>query len=307
MIPLILNAKYGASFFNCVLYFLLLKKPLKMDVVVCVKNNAIGLDYILNQIFSYIPYKNLIVIYGTSKDQTVEIAKKYTRHVYWDEDKGLGAARGLGIEKAKSELVAMIDSDIQINNDWYYRLIPKFEEEKVAAVMGACSFGHGCPPLEKLWEYYRKTAEFDYGCHNVIFNREIILKVGNFNKNIRGAGEDHDLFRKVINSGYKWVWDKTTIVYQPMGIIEYLKHMNWWEEDPLKFKQGFVYDSPFRFLYRFTRFFFAKFTEAFQYAGKRYNIHPFLIIYIPIIDFMIVRKRFLMNIKMRKSIQVTVK
>ena len=124
---------------------------MELDVVVCAKNQAKHLDRVLRQIVHNVPLKNLIVIYATSVDDTEQTAKKYTNNVFWDEDKGLGAARNLGIMKATSEIVAMIDADVILTEGWYQQLIKHFQNPSVAAVEGACIYGYGYKPLESYW------------------------------------------------------------------------------------------------------------------------------------------------------------
>ena len=128
---------------------------MNLDVVICAKDRAHYLDQILSQIVRIIPFKKLIIIYGTSTDKTKEIAEKYTKDVFWDHDLGLGAARNLGMQKAESEIVAMIDSDVILTKNWYQKLVKHFSDPKVAAVMGTCIFGYNCKPLERMWEYKR--------------------------------------------------------------------------------------------------------------------------------------------------------
>jgi glycosyltransferase involved in cell wall biosynthesis len=199
-----------------------------MDVVVCVKNDAKGLEMILRQILHEIPFQNLIVVYGSSLDDTRRIAEKYTDKVFWDEDKGLGAARNLGIKKATSEIVAMIDADIILTKGWYQQLVGYFRYSDVAAVMGTCVYGYGYKPLEAYWEYVRQTAQVNWGCQNTMFKREAVLKVGNFNEKIRGAGEDYDLYLRLLAAGYRWAWARRASVYHPMTMPEYLSHVRWW-------------------------------------------------------------------------------
>jgi cellulose synthase/poly-beta-1,6-N-acetylglucosamine synthase-like glycosyltransferase len=175
-----------------------------------------------------IPFENLIVVYGTSLDSTKETAYKYTNNVFWDGDKGLGAARSLGVKKATSEIVAMIDSDVVLTKGWFRQLIGHFQNPKVAAVNGTCIYGHGCKPLESYWEYIRRTAPVNVGCHNTMFRREAVLKVGNFDETIQGAGEDYDLYFRLLAAGYRWVWVKEATVYHPMSMLEFLKHVRWW-------------------------------------------------------------------------------
>lgn len=199
-----------------------------LDVVICAKDRAHYLDQTLSQIVRIIPFKKLIVIYGTSTDKTKEIAEKYTKDVFWDHDLGLGAARNLGMRKAESEIVAMIDSDVILTKNWYQKLVKHFSDPKVAAVMGTCIFGYNCKPLERLWEYKRQNSNKNWGCSNVLFRRKTILEIGNFDEKIRGSAEDYDLYLRLQKAGYRWVWDKNTTVYHPLSIPDYLKHTYWW-------------------------------------------------------------------------------
>src|SRR3989337_1007606 len=99
-----------------------------VDVVVCAKNRAESMERVLQQIVAEIPFKNLIVVYGTSVDGTKEIAEKYTSTVFWDGDRGLGAARNLGVRKATSEIVAMIDTDVILAKGLYELMTGHFKD-----------------------------------------------------------------------------------------------------------------------------------------------------------------------------------
>lgn len=203
---------------------------MNVDVLVCAKNRAKSMNRVLQQIVREVPFKNLIVVYGSSMDETEEIAKRFTDKVFWDGDKGLGAARNLGVRKATSEIVAMIDTDIILTKGWHRQLIRHFADPKVAAVMGTCVYGYGCSPLERLWEYKRWRDLVNWGCHNTMFRRDTVLEVGNFDETIQGAGEDYDLYLKLLDAGYIWKWVREATVYHPMNMREYLNHVRWWAE-----------------------------------------------------------------------------
>ena len=69
---------------------------------------------VINQTYKSIEY---IIIDGGSTDKTLDIIKKYEKHIsYWvsEPDKGLYDAMNKGIGVAKGELIGMINSD-----DWY--------------------------------------------------------------------------------------------------------------------------------------------------------------------------------------------
>ena len=246
-----------------------------VDVVVCAKNRARSLNEVLTQIVSYIPFTNLIIVYGTSVDKTKDTALKYTEKVFWDEDKGLGAARNLGVRKASSEIVAMIDSDIILTKGWYQKLVRNFEDPKVAAVMGNCILGYGCSPLQKLWEYKHSYLQEDWGCNNVLLRRDIVIKIGNFNETIKGAGEDYDLFLRLKAAGYKWIWDKEVTVYHPSNMLEHLKHCVWWAEGMASLSKEQPI-SPLKLMIKI----FTAIKDGLTYI----RFHPTLCLYVPLAD-----------------------
>jgi glycosyltransferase involved in cell wall biosynthesis len=205
-------------------------KRMDLDVIVCAKNRAEMLERVLQQIIREIPFRELIVIYASSEDRTREVAEKYTKKVFWDEDKGLGAARNLGIRKATSELVAMIDTDVFLTKGWTERLLKHFDDPRVAAVMGTKIYGYGFLPIQRLSEYWRWSRSENWDCSNTIFRRDFVLEVGNFDETIRGAGEDYDLYKRILAAGYRWMWDREVVVYHPMTFFEYLNHLSWWEK-----------------------------------------------------------------------------
>ena len=244
-----------------------------IDVVVCAKNCEKTMENILKQIESEIPVENLIIIYGTSSDRTREIALQYTDKVYWDKDEGLGAARNLGIRKSSSEIVAMIDTDIILPKNWYRNLIRHLNNSKVAAVVGTCIYGYGCPPLQKFFEYFSTRWDKLWSTNNILFKRDTVLKIGNFNKKIKGAGEDYEIYNRLIDAGFEYIWDRKVVVYHPMTLLEYSKHNIWWAKGitSLEDKKAFsLHELLWRLLDIIRRgFFFA-------------TIHPVLLVYIPV-------------------------
>jgi glycosyltransferase involved in cell wall biosynthesis len=257
---------------------------MEVDVVIATKNQAQSLEKLLKQVVHQIPFRNLIIVYGSSRDNTKSIAEKYTDKVFWDEDKGLGAARALGIEKATSEIVVMIDSDVILTNEWYNKLINHFKDPKVAAVNGTCIYGYGCKPLESLWEHIRKKATVNVGCHNTMFRRKAVLQVGNFNKTIKGAGEDYELYHRLLAAGYKWLWVREATVYHPMSMFEFLEHVRWWTQGCAHKKELLDQISTTSFLRVYCRLAYsipASFWEAVKLASL---VHPALIFYYPLIN-----------------------
>jgi glycosyltransferase involved in cell wall biosynthesis len=252
-----------------------------LDVVVCAKNAAETLELVLRQITREVPFKDLIVIYGTSNDETKEIAEKYTSKVFWDGDKGLGAARNLGIRKASSELVAMIDADVILTKYWYKSLKKHFEDPRVAAAMGYTIFGYGFLPIQRLYEYWRWAGPESWGCDNIVLRRDYVLKVGNFDEKITGAGEDYDLYRRILAAGYKWVWDRGVVVYHPYGLFDYLEHLDWWVSGIPYIRELIVWNrthSLFRICCEFAYQLLTSFREG---ARLSCIVHATMLFYLP--------------------------
>jgi glycosyltransferase involved in cell wall biosynthesis len=89
-----------------------------ISVVTVVYNGVATLEQtmlsVINQTYKNIEY---IIIDGGSTDGTIDIIKKYENHLaYWvsEPDKGIYDAMNKGINRAKGDLIGIINSD-----DWY--------------------------------------------------------------------------------------------------------------------------------------------------------------------------------------------
>jgi glycosyltransferase involved in cell wall biosynthesis len=276
-------------------------KSMSLDVVVCVKNRAHVLEQTLQQILREVPVRELIVVYGSSSNGTKGIAEKYADKVFWDEDKGLGAARNLGVRKASSELVAMIDSDVILTKDWYKRLVKHFEDPKVAAVTGTIIFGYGFLPVQRLYEYWRTRSQvWGYFTSNCMFKRGLILEVGNFDETIRGAGEDADLYRRVIAAGYKWAWDRDVVVYHPMSLLEYLDHLRWWAQSVPLMQELAVQVRTYSLFRVYCRLVGSILDRAREGVRLSLIVHPSMLFYMPMFEAVMVRAK-LEGIKKRQE------
>jgi glycosyltransferase involved in cell wall biosynthesis len=267
-------------------------KAMDLDVVVCAKNRAKTLEGVLKQIIREVPFRDLIVIYASSKDATKEIAEKYTKKVFWDGDKGLGAARNLGVRKASSELVAMIDADVVLTKDWFRCLVKHLEDPKVAAAMGTVIFGYGLLPIQRLYEYWRLISPtWGWFTSNCLFKRDLVIEVGNFDEMICGAGEDYDLYKRILAAGYEWVWDREVVVYHPISLSEYLDHIGWWAEAVPLMRELRVQVRTYSLFRIYCRFGYSILKSLQQGARLSLIVHPTMLFYIPMFEVVMVRAR----------------
>lgn len=80
-----------------------------VTVIIPTKNEAGGIKKVIKNVKPFA--KEVLIIDGHSTDKTVEIANKEGVRVIVDQGKGVGAAKRLGISKAKGEIIVLIDAD----------------------------------------------------------------------------------------------------------------------------------------------------------------------------------------------------
>ena len=139
----------------------------------------------------------IIVVDGNSKDNTVEIAKKYTKKVFKCK-KGIARQRNYGAKLAKGNIFAFLDSDTIADKNWLSQLSKSFSKKDVVAVTGKLF------PIEKTAPAKAYEA-INHVQKNLIkinmplfwgascaFRKEAFEKLKGFNEKMK-TSEDHDI------------------------------------------------------------------------------------------------------------------
>jgi GT2 family glycosyltransferase len=171
------------------------------------------------------------------------------RHTYRDDPRvsyircdvpGSAAARNAGIEHATTEYLAMVDDDVIVDRHWLAELLSGLvHDERAACVTGAVlpleleteaqtllerygGFHKGFAPVrwslsdppagDPLFPY--TAGRFGSG-GNVAYRRSAIRQLGGYDPALAVAGEDLDIFIRVITGG--WV-----LRYQPAALVWHL-------------------------------------------------------------------------------------
>ena len=152
-----------------------------------------------------------------SNDKTGEILDKYYKEknitiIHHEKNKGLSAARNTGANQGNSELIAFLDGDMMVENNWIESFLPYFSKNTIAVM------GDNIPPsnvkLNPMEKYYfgnnRGARQFNDGDNvsfqymlygNAMIRRNSLIECGLFDENItKYGGEDTDLSAKI--------WDK---------------------------------------------------------------------------------------------------
>jgi len=183
----------------------------RVSVVVCAYNEASNLEVCLDSLMQVdYPELEVVVVDDGSTDETLNIARRFPFHVLAVPHAGLSVARNAGTRECNGEIVAFLDADAACHPEWPYHLALSMEDDGVAATGGPNlprpdaglveRAVHASPgnPVEVLSKPDR--AEHLAGC-NCAVRRDLLLACGGFQADFTSAGDDVDLFWRLLDSG----------------------------------------------------------------------------------------------------------
>lgn len=140
-----------------------------IDVIVRTKNSEALLEQCLRSIFNEIPVRKVIIIDAGSTDKTIEIASTFEQaEIHIKPELNLGEATRYGFSSAKTEWVAVIDSDVVLRQGWF---------ESIKNQMDGADAIEGCRIDHYSFQVKRITApEIGWLGHTLI-KREPILNM----------------------------------------------------------------------------------------------------------------------------------
>ncbi len=168
----------------------------------------------------------IIVVDNGSSDRTVEIAREFQCKVLDIDDRcfSYGRALNLGIGEAGGEYVAILSAHcIPLNNRWLARLRMDFVDDSIGAVYGRQEPLPDSDVFDKrdLWTVFgleRKVQTKDFFFHNAnSMIRRRLWETLPFDEELSGV-EDRDWAKKVIERGYRIVYQPQASVYHFHGI-----------------------------------------------------------------------------------------
>jgi GT2 family glycosyltransferase len=179
------------------------------------------------------PYE-IIVADSNSTDGTRRLKDSYPIRYISIDHKNRQVARNAGISVAEGEIMAFLDDDVVVDEEWLKWLLQPYSDSNVGGVGGRV-IPHGEPKdffhpvkhseIGKVRKNGMVLGNFDtptpeqievdtlQGC-NMSFKKELLLKIGGFDENFEGNcfRDDTDLCFRVRNLGYK-------LVYQPKALV----------------------------------------------------------------------------------------
>jgi len=155
--------------------------------------------------------KDIIVIDKNSTDGTIETAEKYGCKILYD-DTTLGSARLKGLREAKTDWIAFIDSDIELPEGWFSKMLNLLEKApysyRIGWIYGRTIDDREPLKSEKLYklqiEFKNRTYRFLKEGDRAYTNNTLCLRKPLLNAKIEhlNAWEDWVLTQEMLKAGY---------------------------------------------------------------------------------------------------------
>lgn len=188
-------------------------------------------------LFQPVDFKEIIVVDDGSVDRSAEIIKKFAdKHknikYIFQNNQGVAKSSNAGLIMADTNFIALLDGDVSLDANWFLRLMPYFENEKIGAVSGLTITMNP----KNIWaalsgynvEYRQSKIKGEFVDHlsttNVIYRKSVLDKVGLFDPEFR-YGQDNEISYRIIAAGYKLVLSKKTFClhFWPESFISFIK------------------------------------------------------------------------------------
>jgi len=213
-----------------------MNKTISAVITVYNKQNTIGktLESLLAQPADF---KEIIVVDDGSVDDSAkivqELASKHKNIKYiFQKNQGVAGALNTGLKIAKGNFVVVLDDDVILDDHWISKLMPYFENEKIAGVSGLTKLMNP----KNIWaalagynvEYRQSKINSEFVDHlstaNTIYRKSVLDKIGLFDTDFR-YGQDNELSYRIIQAGYKLALSKKTFClhFWPENFTGYFK------------------------------------------------------------------------------------
>src|ERR1039458_2768165 len=141
---------------------------MKISLIICAYNEEKYIGRCLKSVLNHAPDNLLevLVVNNASTDKTAEIAARYPGVRVIDESsKGLTKARQRGLMEAKGDLLAFVDADSQMPQNWFSIVNKEFTKDPNLAFLSGPYIYYDTPAWQKWmvhWLYSRSLRRVIY-------------------------------------------------------------------------------------------------------------------------------------------------
>lgn len=183
------------------------------------------LQSVLNQKYNNIEH---IVVDGGSSDSTLEIIKKYTKHIskfISEPDKGLYDAMNKGIKLASGDIVGILNSDDIYSDEKVLHNVAKFHrynniEVSLGNITQITSSGKIIRKYSgKTWSPEKLKFGFMPPHPSLFFKRELFEKYGNYHLDFVSGADYELIIRFFLKNDITWKFSNITTTTMLIGGI----------------------------------------------------------------------------------------
>jgi glycosyltransferase involved in cell wall biosynthesis len=209
---------------------------MKLSVIVATFNRKRELQDLLasleTQMLPPFQFEVIIVDDGSSDGTNLLVEKTakqapFTIKYFYQQNKGPGKARNLGMERASGDVLIFIDSDCILPPEYLSTVHRAFEEQKIDAYGGPDRTAENFPAWDKAVNYTMtsfmttgglrgssgaKLARYYPRSFNMGFKRALYKKIGEFGS-IYQYGEDIEFSHRILESGARVEYLPDAYVY----------------------------------------------------------------------------------------------
>jgi glycosyltransferase involved in cell wall biosynthesis len=222
----------------------------KIDLVMWTKNGEFFLPRVFQRIDEVIPSESIsdkIIIDDNSTDKTLRIAASFNWKIYPNPEGGVSAGAIEALRHVRSKRFVSVEQDLVLAEDWWRRIPPLLEDEKVVAASGV-RLPDKPTSLKLISEYSNEryklqTASnlgFRYGktLDNTIYRTDLLRKIGGFPRIRINAGVDGALAKQVNEAGCLWKVDFNVVsLHLRRGFFDELRHGYWYGTESMILSQ----------------------------------------------------------------------
>ncbi|GAI56506.1 unnamed protein product, partial [marine sediment metagenome] len=204
-----------------------------ISVVICTKNRAQdlkkNLPYVLNQSFKN--YEVVIVDNGSTDEtkKVVQLFKKQYKNIryFYYPKRGFAIFRQYACQKAKGEIITLLDDDCQVQKDFLKQIKTGFNKDPKIGILGGKVTNIGFPGkskykgrgiIDKFGRYQVVKNHYQakiFASFNMSFKKRVFKKIRGYDPFFKNGLEEADLCLKIKKAGYK-------IVYNPKVKIKHI-------------------------------------------------------------------------------------
>jgi len=227
----------------------------KISVVVLTKNSQKYLNKCLYSIFRQ-KYDNfeVVVVDANSTDNTRCIISTYLKFssvllklINVSSNTSIGKARQTGVDNSTGEIIAFIDSDVELPHDnWLKNMAEPLSDPDIAGTQTLAKCHENDPWILKRvhnsFEYKNEFIDINHyeivGTSHILIKKVCIEEVGGF-RDIRSS-EDLEVTKLIMRRGYKFQYmsQEKCYHYHVDGLWHYIKKR--WRDKKLALRRIFL-------------------------------------------------------------------